>query len=258
MLNRHVFRIVFLALLGSATCLTIALPQPAIAQSFSERIQGIFSRERSEGNASGRSRGGAIRSETTQSGGLIPLVPSSSLGTTVEAYPSFWFYWSPDAIPTGDRTSEPLSAEFILLDANQMPVLEQPIAVALPETAGIIRFQVPTNQPGLEVGRQYQWIFSVVVNPDMPSDDNSVSGWVERVATDAELSQQLAVTPVSDQYMIYANHDIWQEMLTQLALHRTEHPQEWVGLLGLFHLQEMAQTPVLELQPQTDTVPPVQ
>ncbi|MBD1913777.1 MULTISPECIES: DUF928 domain-containing protein [unclassified Leptolyngbya] len=224
------------------------VPAPAEAQSLSERIQALFTRNREVGRASGRARGGAIRSgcQTLDVEGdrpLLALIPASNLGKTSEDYPTFWFY-SPF---TASNTN--LSALFTLLDKDRNPVLQSiSIPVSLPETPGLVSFQLPSTEAPLQTGETYNWYFTIVCN--LPSggeqDLTEVSGWVERAQLSPEAAQQL--TETADPYPIYADNDFWYEAVTQLAQNRTTYAGDWNALLSLFELQDLASSSVTPLR----------
>lgn len=200
-------------------------PSAVQAQWFWERL---FRRERAEGQASGRASGGAVRdavcsAEAIENQPLTALVPLSNEGDTVQAYPSFFFY-----VPFGSDEG-PTLAEFMLLDEDQRFALEQPLRVVLPEGAGIVRLQLPTQTPGLAVGERYNWYFSILCDEWELSKNPSVSGWVVRVDTD---------TP-----------ETWYESLEAIAQQRQERLEEWRSLLQLYQLESVADEPIEDLVP---------
>lgn len=218
------------------------------AQTIIERIQSLFTRRRAEGNASGRRRGGAIRDQcnTTQATDkpLTALIPANNLGLTTTDYPTFWFY-----LPFG-RSAENLSAQFMLLDENDFPVLtnDRPITIALPETSGIVGFQLPETEQPLEVDHSYRWHLTLVCHASFGSMDlTEVNGWIRRVEPSSDLTQQLDATPPEDHYIPYASYSIWYDALTQLAENKTTYAEDWEQLLRLFELQDLANLPITEL-----------
>lgn len=227
-------------------------PTSVQAQTFSERIQALFTRSRDVGRASGRARGGAIRAgcETSRLESdrpLLALIPDSNLGKTSEDYPTFWFY-SPFT-----ASSSNLSAIFTLLDENRNPVLQTvSIPVTLPETPGIVNFQLPETEAPLQPGAKYNWYFTIVC--DLPSgsqqDLTEVSGWVERTQLPEEVTVQLNETADTEDYPIYADNDLWFEAVTQLAQNRATYADDWNALLSLFELQDLTSSPVTPLEPQ--------
>jgi len=89
--------------------------------------------KKAEGNASGRSRGGATRSQCLQISdkSLMALVPQSNEGLTTKDYPEFWFY-----IPF-DKTPQSPPAYFKLLNENKKSVLQKQLSFPLPDKKGI-------------------------------------------------------------------------------------------------------------------------
>jgi hypothetical protein len=227
--------------------LPIYVPQ-AQAQSVGERILNLFRRDRKQGRPSGRSRGGAIRDESCVPKGSKPLtalVPENEPGTTIAAHPTFWFY-----LPVG-RSEKVTQAEFSLLDENQNLVLQQ--KMALPDAPGIVSVKLPETEQPLEVGKQYKWYFSIICDERQPSRNPEVWGEVQRVKASPELVRQLKTLPESEQYIAFAEHDISQEALTQLALHRSINSDAWMALLEDFKLKDVANAAITQLSPSAET-----
>ncbi|TAF04280.1 MAG: DUF928 domain-containing protein [Nostocales cyanobacterium] len=221
------------------------LPQ-AQAQSTFERIQSIFTGKRSGGSASGRSRGGATRSQCAQldSKNLIALAPESNEGLTTKDYPDFWFY-----IPFAGTSQSP-PAKFRLQDEQKKSVLTKPLQLPLPDKKGIVRFSLPKTEKPLSVGQRYRWYLTIsCVNEEGSETKISVDGWIKRVEANLTLVQQLEKMPPQDQYVLYAENNIWHEIVSQLAQYRTVHQDEWAKLLSLYGLGEFAPSPISELKP---------
>jgi hypothetical protein len=68
-------------------------------------------------------------------------------------------------------------------------------------------------------------------------------------------SRQLKTLPESDQYIAFVEHDISQEALTELALHRSLYSDDWMNLLELFDLKDVADAVVTPLSSQAETRP---
>jgi hypothetical protein len=219
----------------------------AQAQSFFSRIQDIINPRRRSQSASGRSRGGSVRGRCAApelaDTRLTALIPDTNLGLTIADYPTFWFY-----VPYG-RTDTVSTAEFMLLDANRNPVLVQPISVNLPETPGIVSFQLPASASPLDIDQEYNWYFSIICSERNPSRNPGVSGWVRRIAEPPELVFQLRSLPAEQRYVAYAEHEIWYEVVTELSQHRDRYPNDWIDTLRLMSLESVAQRPITELHP---------
>lgn len=170
-----------------------------------------------QGAPGGRSRGGSGRGPCQNYQSLTPLVPVTKgttknfvWGLTVSEHPTFWF-----DVP--ERLTAQVPVEFVLLDTVGNYVYQKKLTV--PETsAGIVKFSVPSTAPALEVGKRYDWIFSIYCDPESPSAAVSVRGSVQRVALDAALDSQLkaAKTPV-ERAALFANKGIWHDALTTLG-----------------------------------------
>ncbi len=241
-MKRSLLPIIVLSVLLS----TLLPPEPVQSQTVIEQIQQLFTRRRPQGRAAGRSRGGAIRDECAYIGDrpLAALIPQSNVGKTLEERPTFWFY-----LPFG-RSEQVQTARFMLLDEELSPVFPVPIPISMPSEGGIVSFQLPEDVPALQVGKSYNWYFSVVCNTDVPSANPRLSGWIERVAPAVDLNRQLTTTRSPDQYTIYAASDLWFETVTQLARSKTTHPSAWTQLLELFDLEAIAPQPITVLQVQ--------
>ncbi|MBD2498772.1 DUF928 domain-containing protein [Nostoc sp. FACHB-280] len=217
----------------------------AQAQNVFERVGRMFGGSKTEGNASGRSRGGATRSQCSQmdSKSLIALVPQDNGGSTTQEYPKFWFY-----VPFGG-TSESPPVKFRLLDEQKKSVLTKPLQFSLPETKGIVSLSLPSTEKPLLTGKKYYWYFNITCVNDKGLNTNiSVNGWIQKVGASPELVQKIKQTGNQQEYIPYAENNIWYETVSLLALNRTSYQQEWTKLLSLFELEEFANSPVYELK----------
>jgi hypothetical protein len=216
----------------------------AQAQNVFERIGQMFNSSRSEGNASGRSRGGATRSQCSQIGkdNLLALVPQNNGGLTTQEYPQLWFY-----LPFGGNSQSP-PAKFRLLNEQRQSVLTKPLLLSLPEKKGIASISLPSTEKALLVGKKYYWYFNVTCVNDKGLNTNiSINGWIQRVEGSSEIVKKIQQPRNQQQYIPYAENNIWYETVSQLAHNRAAYQQEWTDLLSLFQLQEFANSPVYEL-----------
>jgi hypothetical protein len=198
--------------------------------------------------------------DASQENDLVALIPTSNVGKTVVDYPTFWFYVprfslvSAEAAATATPTPV-TTGEFMLLDEQGQPMLKQPIAVKLPEQAGFSRLTLPNDptfwMPGktLEVGKRYNWFFSVVCDVNQPAKNPTVRGWVERVPPPSDLQQRLQQVPAGDRYQVFVDNDDWFETLTLLAENRTTATESWNEILTRLGLSKTANDPISVLQP---------
>ncbi|MGF1989422.1 MAG: DUF928 domain-containing protein [Nostoc sp. ZfuVER08] len=219
----------------------------AQAQNVFERIGQMFNGSRAEGNASGRSRGGATRSQCSQinSNNLIALVSNNNGGLTTQDYPQFWFY-----LPFGGNSQSP-PAKFRLLDEQKKSVLTKPLLFSLSEKKGIVSISLPSTEKPLLIGKKYHWYFKIACTNTQGSNTNiSVNGWVKRVEASPKLLTKIKQTVYQHQYIPYAENNIWYETVSQLAQNRIANQQEWANLLSFFKLEEFVNSPVSELKLQ--------
>jgi Domain of Unknown Function (DUF928) len=277
LLNQH--RMICYALGGllisAAIDRTIATP-PVQAQSLLDKLGKMIAPPPRKGSASGRSRGGAIRGNCTaiKSGSgveadLVALIPKNNFGKTIAANPTFWFYVPTFGLLPTKATAPNVAApniaapplapvkvgEFMLLDDAGKPVLKHPIAVNLPEQSGFARFTLPTDPsfwlPGksLQVGKQYNWFFSIVCDAKQPAKNPTVRGWVERGDAPADRPEKLQKRSVTDRYQVYIDHGAWYESLTAIAENRQSARENWLALLQQLGLAKTADAPIITIEP---------
>jgi len=175
------------------------------------------------------------------------LVPENKIARTVSGYPTFFFY-----LPQPNAEL----AEFILQDENGNQIYSQ--ALTIKNLSGVIGVSIPanTNVPPLEVGKKYTWIFSLICDPDDRAVDRVESGTVRRVELSADILGELENAGPRRKTFIYAENGIWQDALGNLAAARRANPNEpvfqsdWESLLDSVRLREIAQEPIVEMEPQ--------
>lgn len=202
-------------------------------------------------NAGNTSSSGAVRGECPAgTKNLKALNPEKDPGNTTQAYPTFWFY-----VPFGQNAPQSetsdfkvTSVQFELQDDTGNPMLAEPLQLALPDQSGIVKFTLPSTEKPLEVGKDYYWRLSIICDPNQPSANPSVTGWLTRIPASAQLDSRLKATPPQQQYLVYKENGLWFEHLSKLASNRTKDANAWSELLKLFDLQEFATAPVNELR----------
>jgi Domain of Unknown Function (DUF928) len=175
-------------------------------------------------------------------------------GYTVEQQPTFWFYvpyvanseldqptpQSPDASPQAIADTDNIRVgKFVLLDENRQFVSSHLMAIELLQTPRLVGFQLPFS---LELGQLYNWYFSVVCEPEKPSRNPVVRGWVQRVESSPTLKSALRNAQPFQRYLAYAEDDIWFESFSELVATRRQFPtlpeaqQIWYELLTSFNI----------------------
>ncbi|MFB2892959.1 DUF928 domain-containing protein [Aerosakkonemataceae cyanobacterium BLCC-F50] len=237
------FTLTFLGLINYSI---LGLAQPiSPAERNSEQIQIRFQQQSSDGSSRGRPGG---RGGTGSRGDCPPvdvqltaLIPSSNLGSSVEAHPTLWFY-----IPY--KSGEVAAAEFSLQDEQNNDVYRTNFIV--PSTPGTVSLSL-AQAPPLEINKKYQWYVKVYCSQQKLSAPVFIRSWVQRVALKPELVTQLktATTP-RERIAFYAQNGIWYSALTELAKLRAAQPQnatfnnDWASLLQNVGLGNLIQKPV--------------
>lgn len=177
--------------------------------------------------------------------GLTALVPNSTIGITLAEYPSFFFY-----IP--DANLEGVEGEFTLRNEKNEVIYDK--TVLLKASDSIIRVELSDSPtlPPLEVGKSYNWDFSLVFDKFDRSDSKYVIGWIKRIEPNSELKQKLGTASRQQQPAIYAKNGIWHEALASLAELRCASPSDstiasdWESLLQQVGLPEISQKPLAQ------------
>ncbi len=165
---------------------------------------------------------------------LVPVQKTASttvvFGKTAADRPTFWFY-----VPR--RTG--LTATFVLQDPDGNPVYQSD--VTLPQTAGIMSFQLPSTVAPLAAGKPYHWFFKLYCKLTSPPD-SFVDGWIQREALAPDLTQQLKSATPLQQVRLYAVNGFWFDALTTAAELRRSNASDpaWAELLKAIALETVA------------------
>ncbi len=170
---------------------------------------------------------------------LTPLTPKTNnkQELTLASHPTIFIY-----VP--ENTA--IAGEFILKDSTQKKVYED--IVLLPDSQGIIAIKIPTDQPELKVGTNYNWTFSLICETPIP--EAAVEGSIQRVNPSADLTTKLQQTPESERWLIYSEAGIWYEALVTLVEQIRSNPNDlkltskWQNLLNSAGLNEVASEPI--------------
>jgi Domain of Unknown Function (DUF928) len=196
----------------------------------------------------GRREGGGTRGlECTATNALTALIPQSTMGQTISAKPIF-FYYVPVAL---DKT-----VQFELADETDKTVYKKSFRMVT-SRAGIVSVSLGSdgNSPALEVGKNYQWYFTIKCNPKKYRDEVLVSGWINRTAVASTVKTELDRSPDSRAKLsIFAKQGLWYEYLATLAQLRVESPSDaslalkWSEALSSVELGKIAQEPLVPSQ----------
>lgn len=236
--------------------LTAGLPRPGQAQSAPTTPENIISSRSAvqvtfepRGNgtpddtAGGASRDGGICPQDSAALGspVTPLMPANLHGLTLADRPTFFVY-----VP---RTSAQ-EALFVLKDASEDYYYQKTIAI--PRTAGIVSFQLPTDAPALKSGKSYKWSFVMLCGEGLRPDSPRVEGRVERIELTPALSAQLKTLSPLERAALYGKDGVWYDTLTSLAELRRSQPNDlalattWAELLKSVGLGGIANQPLIQ------------
>ena len=162
---------------------------------------------------------------------LTAITPADTHGTTLSAYPTFWFYmpYTAEEVQTG---------RFSILTQNEEDRIYE-TWFELPAQPGFVSIPWPADvESSLQEGQYYHWYLELFCVSSTEADTNlEIDGWIQRVsaAPDRDLSPE-----------------IWYDMVDYLATQlQTISPNEnelrrrWSDLLESVDLGEFTQEPVV-------------
>ncbi len=177
----------------------------------------------------GGRQGAATRSGDCANKGqfvFASILPKSNQGQTVSDYPTFYWYQANQSF-TWTRfelyATQNLQPEsFPIYSSTFRTTSNTAIAsITLPANAGL---------PALEPGREYLWKVTLICSKGGPEDETadgsqqSIQGWVTRVAAPATLQTKLSQAPTA--YPIYADEGMWYDAINDLAIRRRQNPDD--------------------------------
>ena len=170
---------------------------------------------------------------------LVPLLPSSKLGLTVSSHPSFMVY-----VP---QTSAK-ALEFALENEEGEGIFQTEVNIE--NQNGIVRFNLPKTQPGLEVGKDYRFVISAICQQDGPNNP-FVNGLVRRISpADTAVKNQQGKPKSLEQVILYSESGYWFEALEKLAELKLSQPNNgeintaWEDLLSSVGLDDISKAPL--------------
>ncbi|WP_375479182.1 DUF928 domain-containing protein [uncultured Nostoc sp.] len=193
----------------------------------------------------GRVRSAGTRGSCFETGQyLIPLTPTDKEAqrTTAER-PTFFFY-----VPQTSTTVQAL--EFVLRDGDNIDPLYKGTFKPVGQN-GIVSVNVPVDQPSLQIGKEYNWTFSMICDPNNRDKDSYVEGTIVR-SQDENLSLQLNQPNTDlDRAVLFATAGFWEDALRTLANLRRQRPNDpevekyWEDLLNSVDIKDVVNKPLL-------------
>lgn len=206
----------------------------------------------------GGSRGCTIASAEDP---VVALIPQDHLALTTSATPTLFWH-----IPqTVAQSAQQLV--FKLKDSNDGATFYQ-TTLPLPARSEIISLNL-SNEPNakpLKVGEMYHWYLVAVCDPEDPSANTFVDGWIEHidaanipVQANSTLEASLQGASLPQQFSLYAKTGIWHDALETLARIRHSQPHDaivlssWSQLLNSVGLNQISQAPLAQSSAQQTT-----
>lgn len=180
-------------------------------------------------------------SRSSNSATLIALEAMGQETLTVATAPTVFIYVSDTNASEG---------VFVLKDEDDNDIGR--VTVALPEEPGIVRVQLPESlmSESLQVGKQYQWVFSPQSENDNGINTTFITGWIQRTELSPQHISQLSNAEPLTAVDLYAEVNLWSDALATLADLRAANPNDatleakWNNLLTEAGLSPLAGMPV--------------
>lgn len=167
---------------------------------------------------------------------------NTKVGITLDKQPLLWVY-----IPPIYRGK---TAMFMIRDTDNNYLLDNAIEINLSAAPGIVSITLPDRI--LTAGSKYMWSVEIVCNSRNPSNNPTVSGWIE-YSDNPELREKIErATSEQEKLELYSSNDIWYDRLTFLAQKQRENSSinsfesEWIELLKYAHLSELQDESVVD------------
>lgn len=142
------------------------------------------------------------------------LVPDDHLPLTVSEQPTFFWYVSNTTLPVRFTLVEPGVAK---------PIIDRSFKIIRP---GIVQFTLPSDIPGLALGKEYRWTVSLVCNNERPSENTYAYSSIKRVTVTHELAKTLATSQnLQKRSLVYAHSGIWYDALLSGYVAYQNNPQ---------------------------------
>ncbi|EKQ70566.1 protein of unknown function DUF928 [Leptolyngbyaceae cyanobacterium JSC-12] len=125
-------------------------------------------------------------------------------------------------------------------------------ALKVTGSPGVVSVPLPATSPGLEVGKEYRWVVSMICETAGPQNP-FVEGIVRRVPLDTNLVKQLQQADPLEKAAIYARSGMWYEASASLFALSQSQPDNaelrlaWHELLQSVGLERMANTPLMNV-----------
>ena len=222
---------------------TTVLFQPPLEETPPEDTEGGGSRDASNScdrNITQRSKSAGDR--TT----LTAIAPINDDGLTTLSHPTFWL----DLPETSAEQAIVLIKEGSNSNWHQLATHSQQ-SVNVAGKAGIIGIKLAQDAPALEIGKNYQWVVTLVCRDRPNPNDPLVTAGIKRV-DESQITMNLPTTSTQlDRASLYAEKGIWYDALNILVAEKSslsDWNNIWVEYLQSGGLSnDIARKPIVEL-----------
>ncbi len=164
---------------------------------------------------------------------------------TSSPYPTFWFY-----IP--NNVHQVAQMKFVLTELETGKKIYSHI-VQVPEIAGAMGIAIPPEpRYALSSNVNYSWSLEVDCTESKEDSVIALEGWLSRRSLNSNLQNQLAAASGEDKYIVYLQHNLLYDALSDLAQRRIAEPNNtqlettWNQLLVELGWQDLTQKCAVE------------
>ena len=185
-----------------------------------------------EHTAGGASRG-RCSGEVTYA---TPLTRTSHYGLTTSTRPSIFIHIPQTTVQ---------EVFFSLKDKDNNHLFQARFAI--PDSSGVVRFDLPDSAPELSPDVEYKWSFVLLCNNRLRPDSPRLEGWMQ-LKQEPDLMNQVAAMEPLEQAILYGEQGIWFDTLTALAEFRQSRPngpETWTEFLESAGLTAIATEPLV-------------
>ncbi|MGL5804005.1 MAG: DUF928 domain-containing protein, partial [Xenococcaceae cyanobacterium] len=89
--------------------------------------------------------------------------------------------------------------------------------ITLEKKTGIVKINLPSDAPGLEIGKDYQWSVALMSGSTLKPDTPFVRGFVRRINAESTFKEQLSRATALERASAYGQAGLWYETVATLA-----------------------------------------
>ncbi|TAD73256.1 MAG: DUF928 domain-containing protein [Oscillatoriales cyanobacterium] len=176
-------------------------------------------------------------STTAQEPSLTLLLPLSRDGQSMSANPAVMVFVPTTAV----RTAE-------LFVADQAGNVLDRQLVTLTGRPGIIKLPMLSSGKSLQLGKTYNWAFSIICDPIDRSSDLNAIGSVKRVEPSDDVKRALMqARDTLQKAEVLAKAELWYDTLAVAADLKNSQPDQWRSLLDSAKLEAISTASFTEL-----------